>query len=84
MCSRTNGVGTLVSWNSVSFSFNKQKTGLEFYFIMELKFQKVFSKIIIAYILKKCWTWPGQWREEEDKGQTWWEGVPMLQHPLPL
>lgn len=33
-------------------SYNKQITGLGFYLIMEVKFQKVISKIIIAYILK--------------------------------
>lgn len=82
--SQTNCTGTLVSWNSVSFSFNKQKTGLEFYLIMELKFQKVILKIITAYILKKCWAWQGQWWEGEDKGQTWWEGVPAFQHPILL
>lgn len=33
-------------------SYNKQITSLGFYLIMELKFQKVISKIIIVYILK--------------------------------
>lgn len=56
VCPYADTGGQLCSWLILLaltlVSYNKQITGLGFYLIMELKFQKVISKIIIAYILK--------------------------------
>lgn len=43
---------TLVSYDSVNFSYNKSMTGLGHYFITELKFQNVISKLVTPRILK--------------------------------